>query len=332
MRLALIKPYIAAADVSARIASIQPITTPIRDKMLAAQRAGDQQGMLLARQELQGIHKKAGVKAYRAFIPLVQVPLGFGTFRLFRGMATLPVPGLEQGGFLWVKDLTVGDPYFILPIATAGAFYLVMRVRTSSRLILDMILTALQKGGETGSMLLSPQMQKAMTYGLPTVTGVFALAWPGAMQLTFFATSALSMIQAALFRNPSFRQWLGIYPLPVRPITPTTGGSETPKTTYDGTMTMYQAPNVAAPATEQKKGLIGGAMSEIRGMKTEALKSMQKVVGKSSATSHGRRKRAAAEIKQAWAYEERRRKEIAQEKIQRDLARSRSKVMKESDD
>lgn len=129
VRLALIKPYNAAADVSARVASMQPITKPIRDKMMAAQRAGNQQGMLLARQELIGIHKKAGIQMYKAFVPLVQVFLGFGTFRLFRGMAALPVPGLETGGFLWLKDLTVGDPYYILPVATAGAFYMIMKVR-----------------------------------------------------------------------------------------------------------------------------------------------------------------------------------------------------------
>lgn len=129
VRLALFKPYLGAADVSARAASIQPITAPIREKMMAAQRAGDQQGMLLARQELLAMHKRAGIKMYKAFTPLFQVFLGFGTFRLFRGMASLPVPGLETGGLLWLKDLTVQDPYYILPLATAGAFYLVMRVR-----------------------------------------------------------------------------------------------------------------------------------------------------------------------------------------------------------
>jgi len=139
IRLALFKPYVDAADVSARLAAIQPITAPIRDRMMAAQRAGDQQGMLSARQELIGMHKKANIQTYKAFVPLVQVFLGFGTFRLFRGMSALPVPGFETGGFLWLKDLTAADPYYILPVATAGAFYLVMRVRTTTRSISSII-------------------------------------------------------------------------------------------------------------------------------------------------------------------------------------------------
>ena len=135
VRLALLKPYIAAADVSARLAAIQPVTTPIRNKMMAAQKAGDQQGMLLARQELIAIHKKANIQTYKAFVPLVQIFLGFGTFRLFRGMAALPVPGLETGGFLWLKDLTMSDPYFVLPVLTTGVFYMVMRVRPTAKSI-----------------------------------------------------------------------------------------------------------------------------------------------------------------------------------------------------
>lgn len=135
VRIALFKPYVAAADVSARIAAIQPMTKPIRDKMMASQRAGDQQGMLMARQELLQLHKKANIQTYKAFVPLIQVFLGYGTFRLFRGMSALPVPGLETGGFLWLKDLTLSDPYFILPLATAGAFYMVMRVRIPTQSI-----------------------------------------------------------------------------------------------------------------------------------------------------------------------------------------------------
>ena len=135
VRIALIKPYIAAADVSARLAAITPITAPIRDKMMAAQRTGNQQAMLLARQELIGIHKKANIQTYKAFVPLIQVFFGYGNFRLFRGMSALPVPGLETGGFLWLKDLTVSDPFYILPVATAGAFYLVMRVRMTPQSI-----------------------------------------------------------------------------------------------------------------------------------------------------------------------------------------------------
>jgi YidC/Oxa1 family membrane protein insertase len=34
-------------------------------------------------------------------------------------MTGLPVPGFETGGMAWFTDLTVADPYYILPVASS---------------------------------------------------------------------------------------------------------------------------------------------------------------------------------------------------------------------
>lgn len=60
---------------------------------------------------------------------MVQIFTGFGTFILLRGMANLPVPGLEHGGLLWFHNLTVPDPFLILPLATSAVLHWVLRVR-----------------------------------------------------------------------------------------------------------------------------------------------------------------------------------------------------------
>lgn len=223
-----------------------------------------------------------------------------------------------------------GDNCFVL-LDNEGAYYNPVYSFNHPRLGPTLALTLTQRGGETGTMMLSLQMKRFMTYGLPALSGLFMLAWPGAMQLTFFATSMMSLVQATLFRNPSFRQWLGIYPLPSQPVTPAPGAAQTPKSSYDGTMTLYQPPDANTGEAAEKKGILHGAISEIQGMKTEAIKSMKKVVGATN-ESGGRRKRTASELKAARAYEERRRREIAQEKIERGLARSRmnrSKMLKD---
>ena len=35
-----------------------------------------------------------------------------------RGMAQVPVPGLQTGGVAWITNLVEADPYYILPIVT----------------------------------------------------------------------------------------------------------------------------------------------------------------------------------------------------------------------
>ena len=61
--------------------------------------------------------------------PVLQGVFGFGAFRCLRGMTTLPVPGLSTEGWAWFTDLTVSDPYYILPMATGGIMYVIIKVR-----------------------------------------------------------------------------------------------------------------------------------------------------------------------------------------------------------
>jgi len=45
-------------------------------------------------------------------------------------MANLPVESLKDGGFLWLKDLTVYDPYYIMPILTSVTMFITIELGT----------------------------------------------------------------------------------------------------------------------------------------------------------------------------------------------------------
>ena len=128
IRAALLKFYIDAADSNARRQTIKPHQEPITARMEAARAAKDQRAYKEAWLERSALNKRAGIVTWKSFVPFLQLPLGFGTFRLMRGMASLPVPGFDTGGLLWISDLTQSDPYFVLPIATAAAYYFTFKV------------------------------------------------------------------------------------------------------------------------------------------------------------------------------------------------------------
>ena len=123
IRAILFKSFIDAADISARRQIIKPLEDPINARMKAAQATRDKLAMQDAWKERSVLYKNAGIVGWKSFVPLMQLPFGFGVFRLVRGMASLPVPGFDNGGFLWVYDLTVSDPYYILPLVTSWAYY-----------------------------------------------------------------------------------------------------------------------------------------------------------------------------------------------------------------
>ena len=84
--------------------------------------------MMVARQEKLRMERQIGFKQWKVFVPMLQLPIAIGVFRLFRDMSALPVPSMETGGVLWFTDLTVSDPYFFLPIVGGLIFYRVLKV------------------------------------------------------------------------------------------------------------------------------------------------------------------------------------------------------------
>lgn len=129
IRAVLFKATLGASDTAAKMNEIKPRITPLNQRMLALYQAGDTAGSLALRKEVQQIQHEHGLKPWKAMLPLIQVPIGFGCFRVMRGMSSLPVPGLESEHLLWLTDVSVNDPYFILPVLTGTMMYFSIKVR-----------------------------------------------------------------------------------------------------------------------------------------------------------------------------------------------------------
>ena len=65
-----------------------------------------------------------------AVMPLLQLPLFLSFFIAIRKMAAVPVESMKTGGVLWFQDLTVADPYYILPVLACGSFIASIEVYT----------------------------------------------------------------------------------------------------------------------------------------------------------------------------------------------------------
>ena len=61
-------------------------------------------------------------------IPLAQIPVFVSFFLGIRRMANLPVESMKTGGLLWFPDLTIADPYFLLPILCSASMLLTIEV------------------------------------------------------------------------------------------------------------------------------------------------------------------------------------------------------------
>lgn len=128
IRLSLLKLMMGASNNAAIMHNLKPKTRPLNERVMTLMKKGDNVGALQAREELSALRKLHGVQTWKTFAPLIQAPLGYGVFRTVYGMAHLPVPGLANESVLWLNNLTVGDPYYILPALSSYLLYYSMKV------------------------------------------------------------------------------------------------------------------------------------------------------------------------------------------------------------
>lgn len=67
-------------------------------------------------------------------------------------MVSAGYPGLNEGGISWFRDLTVADPYYILPVLSAASLFVVQKI-----------------GAETGQRPehMTPAYQVVLLYAIP---------------------------------------------------------------------------------------------------------------------------------------------------------------------
>lgn len=119
MRMTLFPLLVRITKHNVRMAAVQPQFAGIMKRMTDARKDNDMMAQQIATTNLQALMKEHDVSPFRSMIlPLVSMPLFLGLFFAVRKLATLPLPQLHEGGFGWVMDLTLSDPYFILPMTS----------------------------------------------------------------------------------------------------------------------------------------------------------------------------------------------------------------------
>lgn len=92
--------------------------------MTDARRRGDKYETQILAGDLQKFMTENNVSPIKNLFPVfLQLPFFMSMFLGLRQMANLPVPSMESGGALWFTDLSMADPYYILPMVTAATMY-----------------------------------------------------------------------------------------------------------------------------------------------------------------------------------------------------------------
>ena len=129
LRLALFPLVVRMQAHNSRMAAIADQQKVLMEKMGEVKAKGDQQGAQVYAAQLAQLWKEHDVHPVRSLgLPILQMPLFLAFFFALRKLVALPVPQLKEGGMAWFTDLTMADPYYILPVTSMALTLGVMQM------------------------------------------------------------------------------------------------------------------------------------------------------------------------------------------------------------
>ncbi|KAI1078637.1 60Kd inner membrane protein-domain-containing protein [Whalleya microplaca] len=279
----------------------------------AAYRLQDRSAQMLASQRMKAIMQQTGAQFWRPFVSMLTLPFTFGMFRLTRAMCAIPVPSLETGGFAWFTDLTVQDPFYILPVLSVSLAMVAMK--------------QMQAANAVNPSAANTNMQKGMMWVLPPLM-FLGTAWlPAALQWFFFTFSVTSIGQTWATLNPRVRRWAGLPPLPRRSkssslsspgpaaIAAAKVGWQAPRSRPSSSISRTTAPTSSGSGSSSTHKPVGKGGGLLDGVKKDVGEMGKSVSDKLGASAENQRHKAAEDYEKRRAREEREKAERRLEEL-----------------
>ena len=192
---------VSASDSTAKFQEMTPLVKEIRAKSQKALEHNDKAAALEAQMQLRELKKECNFSFTKMLRPLIlQVPLGYGAWHLLNSCSNVPVPAFETEHWLWVSNLAVGDPWYLLPLATAAMTWANLNTNTK---------------GNPDAAATMPGMEQLKAI-FPIITGAVLMFQPACVQIYFLVNASLTQLQVTSLQNPTWRKILNLHPLPDR--------------------------------------------------------------------------------------------------------------------
>lgn len=207
VRIIIFPLVIKAQKNMIKFSNHMPVIQELQARLSEARQCGDHIESARSATEMMQYMKKHNISALKNFIvPLVQAPVFLSFFLALRGMANAPVESLKHGGFWWLQDLTVHDPYYIMPVVTSITMYITIEL------------------GADGTNLKTMGVFRYVLRAVPFVILPFMIHFPGAILTYWVSTNFISLVQTSLLKIPYIRKALDM-PIAIKHGSSTPGSS-----------------------------------------------------------------------------------------------------------
>ncbi|KAH8114867.1 60Kd inner membrane protein-domain-containing protein [Phellopilus nigrolimitatus] len=208
VRMALLPIVVRGQRTAMRLAPFQPQLREISEKVKKAHAENDQMLAQQAKVQRDAVMAKTGVNPLEQMLAAVfQVCVQIGFFLGLRNMCSAPVEQLKFGGFGFLTDLTVPDPYYITPLLNTALINVQLWLSQRDTIAI----------GSAATPHIMNGLRAFTLFGLP-----FMIFFPAGLNIHLISSISFIALQTLMLRIPAVRTRFGLGPpLPVPKNVPT---------------------------------------------------------------------------------------------------------------
>ncbi|KAK6627336.1 hypothetical protein RUM44_009813 [Polyplax serrata] len=197
VRLLIVPLYVKSRIGAVNMQNNMPELQVLQMKVSEARQTGNYYDAAHYVAELQNFMKEKNIGAFSTLLPMfAQTPIFLSMFWGLRGMTSAPVESMKTGGLLWFPDLTMADPYYILPLSISSTLFIII-----------------ETGAEGGTIQNAQQIwvKHAMRF-LPVIVFPMTMNFCSALQFYWLVSNLISLVQVLILKIPAVRQIANIPP------------------------------------------------------------------------------------------------------------------------
>ncbi|KAJ1959689.1 hypothetical protein GGI12_004205 [Dipsacomyces acuminosporus] len=178
----------------AKLNNYKPELNILMEKQQRAAAQGDVINSSRAMQEIRTFYKKRGISPVKGGLAgAAAAPFMMALFFALKDLATIPAAQMHTGGLWWFKDLTMPDPYYILPILSCMGMMSVIELQS-----------------KLNSATSQSQQAKIIMRVVGVAMAYFTAGLPADVFMFWVVNNVISFGQVGLFHSAAFRRKVGI--------------------------------------------------------------------------------------------------------------------------
>jgi len=173
-----------------------PRLQQLQVKMTEARQMGNQMEAARWTNELTLFMRDKDINPLKSLlVPMAQMPIFVSVFFGLRKMANLPLMSMKDGGIFWFTDLTVADPFYMLPLITSLTLAATIEVGA--------------EGGKTG---IGPNahLVKYFLRAMPIIVFPLTFKFPAAILCYWVCSNFIALGQVVILKIPAVRTYCNI--------------------------------------------------------------------------------------------------------------------------